>query len=152
MKKPKWPFVIGGAIGGMLVYFLEPKKGPQRRQKVNMPQNFTPPRVPGSVTEVVSVVKEKVRTGTPDNSNPDDNTLRDRIESEIFRDDKTSRENININVVEGVVEIRGEQPSQADIDGLVKKIRAISNVKHVHSYLHLPGTPAPNKAEVIQAS
>ena len=90
--------------------------------------------------------------GLHDNIDPDDNTLRDRIESEIFRDELTSREFININVVGGIAEIRGEQPTQADMDALIRRVQGIRDVRGVHSYLHLPGTEAPNKAEVIQAS
>ncbi|GAC1445934.1 MAG: hypothetical protein NVSMB52_08950 [Chloroflexota bacterium] len=88
----------------------------------------------------------------PDNSDPDDSTLRDRIESEIFRDPKTSRQHINVNVANGVVELRGEQATQEDIDTLVKTVHAIANGKDVHNYLHLPGTTAPNKEPEGEAS
>jgi len=96
-------------------------------------------------------VKEKVGH-KPNNLDPDDATLRDRVESEVFRDPETSREHINVNVVGGVVELRGEQRTQDDIDNLVKTVRSIANVKDVHNYLHLPGTPAPNKESALQNS
>jgi osmotically-inducible protein OsmY len=74
------------------------------------------------------------------------------VESEIFRNPQTSREHINVNVVGGIVELRGEQAAQGDIDRLVQAVKGIPNVKGVHNYLHLPGTPAPNKESAIEAS
>ena len=87
-----------------------------------------------------------------DNSNPDDATLKDRVESEILRDPTFRRAPINFNVENGVVVIRGEMISQDDIDRLVSRARAISNVTGVESYLHLPGTSAPNKEQAIRVS
>lgn len=97
-----------------------------------------------------STVSERV-SAQRDNPNPDDLTLRDRVESQIFADTETSRENININVIDGIVEVRGELP-QGEIDALLQHIKGIPDVKGVHSYLHTPGTPAPNKVSVLEVS
>jgi hypothetical protein len=145
-RKPKWPLLFGGAAGAALVYFFEPGKGSQRRPSVKVPLG------PELGSKVVGTVKERVPFIKPDNPNPDDTTLRDRVESEVFSDTETSRASININVVDGIVEIRGEQPTQEAIDQLVARVQGIANVKGVHSYLHLPGTPAPNKESAIRAS
>lgn len=98
------------------------------------------------------VVQETFHLQPPDNPNPDDVTLTDRVESELFRDPSVPKGSININSVNGRVELRGELSSQPQIDDLVSKVRRIPGVKDVHSYLHLPGTPAPNKASAIEAS
>lgn len=169
-------FVVAAILGGGLAYFLDPKSGSQRRGKVTgrfgssssfpgssdgWSSSSTATSSSGSSTGSSSPTSTaagptggpaNTASGSHDNVDPDDNTLRDRIESEIFRDEETSREHINISVIGGVVEIRGEQPTQADIDALIQRVRGIRDVLGVHSYLHLPGTDAPNKAEVIQAS
>jgi len=88
----------------------------------------------------------------PDNPNPDDNTLRDRVEIELFRRAWVPKGNLNIDVVDGVVELRGQLKHQTDIDTLIKDARAVQHVKDVRSFLHLPGTPAPNKESAIEAS
>jgi osmotically-inducible protein OsmY len=87
-----------------------------------------------------------------DNPNPDDQTLKDRIESEVFRDPAIPKGNININVADGIVVLRGELETAADIDNVIAKVRAVPDVQRVESYLHLPGTPAPNKASVLHVS
>lgn len=150
--------MIAGTVAGAM-YFLDPQNGAQRRKMV-LDQLGSSARTGASGAgqaaarvggQAYGIVQETVKR-TPDNPNPDDNTLRDRVESEIFRDPETSRENINISVVDGTVEIRGELPNQGEIDDLIQRVQKIPNVRNVHSYMHLPGTPAPNKASAIEAS
>lgn len=153
------PLLIGGAIGAALAYFLDPSRGASRRNKTvdQFGSKFGQASSSAASTagytagQVQGVMRENV-PHRRDNPNPDDLTLRDRIESEIFRDPKTSRQEMNIDVVDGVVELRGELPSQSAIDDLIARVKNIPDVKGVTSYLHLPGTPAPNKESAIQAS
>ena len=73
----------------------------------------------------------------------DDATLKDKVESELFRDEHEIKGAVNINAQEGVVQLRGELPSQDLIDALVERTRKIHGVSEVESLLHLPGTQAP---------
>ena len=73
----------------------------------------------------------------------DDATLKDKVESELFRDEHEVKGSISVNAQEGVVQLRGELPSQALIDALVERTRQIHGVRDVESLLHLPGTEAP---------
>lgn len=154
MKK----FLTAGIIGAALAYFLDPNTGTRRRNitrdKLMSLLGRTKQTASQQVTRAsgtaFGIVQERVPQPR-DNPNPDDTTLRDRVESEIFRDPQTSREHINVNVEDGIVVVRGEQPTQAAIDALVSRIQGIPDVKGVESYLHLPGTPAPNKESALRA-
>ena len=73
----------------------------------------------------------------------DDATLKDKVESELFRDEHEVKGSISVNAQEGVVQLRGELPSQDLIDSLVHRTRQIHGVKDVESLLHTPGTEAP---------
>jgi osmotically-inducible protein OsmY len=73
----------------------------------------------------------------------DDATLKDKVESELFRDEHEVKGSININAQEGVVQLRGEVPSQGLIDALVERTEKIQGVREVESLLHTPGTEAP---------
>jgi hypothetical protein len=131
-------------LAGMAIeYFLHPGKGTQRR---NALMNQL-----GPVAGGVGPLKGMMPRGH-DNDNPDDVTLKDRVESEVLRDPKFGRAPINFNVENGIVVIHGELPTQSDIDDLVGKVQGIRNVKGVENLLHLPGTPAPNKLSAIEAS
>jgi osmotically-inducible protein OsmY len=73
----------------------------------------------------------------------DDATLKDKVESELFREEHDVKGAININAQQGVVQLRGEVPSQGLIDALVERTQKIQGVREVESLLHTPGTEAP---------
>lgn len=73
----------------------------------------------------------------------DDATLKDKVESELFRDEHEVKGAISINAQQGVVQLRGELPSQDLIDALVNRTQQIHGVREVESLLHLTGTEAP---------
>jgi len=73
----------------------------------------------------------------------DDATLKDKVESELFRDEHEVKGAININAQEGIVQLRGEVPSQDLIDTLVDRTSKIRGVRDVENLLHTPGTEAP---------
>ena len=107
---------------------------------------------PGSTGAGAGAATQQSGANQPDNPTPDDNTLRDRVETELFRRAWVPKGNINIDVVDGIVELRGQLKHQTDVDTLIKDARAVQHVKDVRSFLHLPGTPAPNKESAIEAS
>jgi osmotically-inducible protein OsmY len=73
----------------------------------------------------------------------DDATLKDKVESELFRDEHEVKGSISVNAQHGVVQLRGELPSQGLIDTLVDRTAQIHGVREVESLLHLAGTEAP---------
>jgi osmotically-inducible protein OsmY len=73
----------------------------------------------------------------------DDATLKDKVESELFRDEHEVKGSISVNAQKGVVQLRGELPSQGLIDALVERTQQIHGVRDVESLLHLAGTEAP---------
>ena len=50
---------------------------------------------------------------------------------------------IDVNVQQGVVQLRGEVPNSDMLNDLVGKTRRVQGVRDVESLLHLPGAPAP---------
>jgi hypothetical protein len=73
----------------------------------------------------------------------DDATLKDKVESELFRDEHEVKGAVNVNAQEGIVQLRGQLPSQDLIDSLVDRTRKIHGVRDVENLLHTPGTEAP---------
>ena len=73
----------------------------------------------------------------------DDATLKDKVESELFRDEHDAKGAISVNAQQGVVQLRGELPSQALIDALVDRTQQIHGVREVENLLHTTGTEAP---------
>ena len=77
----------------------------------------------------------------------DDVTLTRKVETEIFRDAGSVKSNVNVNVVDGVVWLRGEVKHPDEIAALESQARAIPEVRGVENLLHLPKTPAPTRAD-----
>lgn len=152
-------FLTAGVIGVALAYFLDPKSGKQRRNmaldkigsKAGRAVNQAGNQAQNVSQQATGAVKQR-GSSPPDNPNPDDKTLTDRVESQVFANTEFGREHLNINTVDGVVYVRGELHTQDQINQVVSEIKGVANVKGVENYLHLPGTPAPNKESALDAS
>jgi hypothetical protein len=77
----------------------------------------------------------------------DDVTLARKVESEIFRGRGPSKATVNVNVVDGVVWLRGEVKRPEQSRRLEEKARSIPEVRGVENLLHLVKTPAPTRAD-----
>lgn len=75
----------------------------------------------------------------------DDNTLKGKVETEIFRNESIPKGQINVHVVDGVVELRGEVKQPEMKKDIETTARAIPEVREVSNLLHLPKTPPPKK-------
>jgi osmotically-inducible protein OsmY len=138
-------------LGAGLTYFFDRENGARRRAQAR--DRFLAffrgrGRDLGGVGKSVQsqayglVQKAKHRTEQP-KPDPDDATLAQKVESEIFRAADVPKGQINVNAEHGVVILRGEV-AQADlIEELEKKTRAVQGVKGVENLLHVTGTEAP---------
>ena len=82
----------------------------------------------------------------------DDETLRQRVESQLFRDRHIPKGDLNINCEHGMVILRGELDSPLEIAQLEERVRPTPGVRGVQNLLHPHGTPAPNKQRSYNAN
>jgi hypothetical protein len=59
--------------------------------------------------------------------------------------------NVNIAAQDGVVVLRGQVERPDQIESLEARVRKVHGVRDVENLLHLPDTPAPNKADACSA-
>ena len=109
-----------GAIAAALVYFFLDS---QRRQRA------------------VGQVKGLVTRHAP----VEDQTLKAKIESEVFRDTAAPKGDVNVNVEQGVVYLRGQLDDQSMIDDLARRVESVSGVDRVENLLRTPGSEAPTQ-------
>lgn len=81
-----------------------------------------------------------------------DPALAQKVESEVFRDKDIPKGNLNVNVENGVVYLRGEVTDRAIMDQLVARTRNVDGVRGVENLLHLPSEAAPTKDETSQGA
>jgi hypothetical protein len=138
------------ALGGALVaFFFDPTSGRRRRTQLaqRIPAFFRrrareAGRMGRAATAEAYGVKQKVTHLREEPKDLNDPALAAKVETILFRDAEVPKGQINVNVQDGVVQLRGEVPRPEMIDDLVEKARSIQGVREVENLLHLPGTPA----------
>jgi osmotically-inducible protein OsmY len=141
---------LGGALGALLAYFFDPQNG-NRRRHVAYDRTAAFVRAGGrratragrGVAAEAYGVSQKVQHRKEQPKDYDDATLAAKIQSEVFGDPDIPKGNLNVNVQDGVVQLRGEVPRPELIDELVAQTRKVQGVRDVENLLHLPGSAAP---------
>jgi BON domain len=144
--------LLGGAvIGGLVAFLFDPRLGRGRRtylrdrtvgvvhRRAKRTRRFG--RMIGSYGR--GYLARLFHRHPADRLQPDDATLAHKVETELFRPADVPKGQININVQNGVVQLRGEVPQPEMIHDLGQRARHIAGVLEVENLLHLPGTPAP---------
>ncbi|MDA0185038.1 BON domain-containing protein [Solirubrobacter phytolaccae] len=72
----------------------------------------------------------------------DDQTLADRVRSEIFRAPDAPKGDVSVDVQAGVVYLRGTA-DEAWTERFGKEARKVQGITGVKNLLHAPGTPTP---------
>lgn len=138
------------AIGAALMYFFDPTDGTRRRHMaVDRTKSFFRRRASsgsGAVASQAHALKQKAtHLREEEKPQPNDATLKAKVESEIFRDPEAPKGQIDVNAENGVVYLRGETERPELIEELEQQVKKIPGVKGVENLLHLPGEPAPAK-------
>jgi hypothetical protein len=144
----------GAAMGAALMYFCDPQQGRRRRAKAR-DQLAARWRRAGRDLERQRRYQAGVAEGRRHQSGAahpavDDRTLADRIRSELGT--RFPHERVSLDVVDGVAELRGEMPDRDAMEDLIWRVCCVSGVAAVCDLMHLPGQPAPTKAEARRAS
>jgi BON domain len=99
----------------------------------------TPLRQAGRVANAVRGRAMSLRSKPKD---LDDVTIARKVETEIFRTRSIRKGDIDVNVVDGVVFLRGTAKNPAQVKSIEAKARTVPEVRDVQNLLHLPKTPA----------
>jgi len=130
-------FAFAGAIGAALAYFFDPDNGRKRRKEA----------IKRTATRLQGLKEKATHLSEQERPQPDDARLARKVESEIFRGADVPKEQINVNVEDGVVYLRGELEQPDLIEDLGAQARKVHGVRAVENLLHVPGEEAPAKAE-----
>ena len=142
-----------GLCGACVMYLMDPERGRRRR---NMTRDRFMARCRrmwraavavwrGAAADAYGVSHRMVHLVPRETDVPDDETLCQRVESQLFRDRAIPKGNLNITAEHGTIILRGELDSPAEIVKLEKRVARVPGVRGVQNMLHPHGTPAPNK-------
>lgn len=149
-------FVGAVAIGYGLAYFLDPDQGARRRNTLRDQLASKARRSAGSVAGAAQGVGGKAKgvaakaasVTRDEEPPPNDQALADKVRSEVLGDPDVPKGNINVDVSDGIVALRGEVDSRDLMQKLDADVRKVAGVRDVQNLLHLPGEQPPNLSPV----
>jgi hypothetical protein len=140
----------GGLVSGSLTtYFFDPRNGKRRRHELTDRSSGAVRRLArrssrGATGALVRVgglgaralhLRERRKELT-------DESLTQKIMSEVFRDPALPKGAVNVNVEHGRAVLRGEVATTDLIGELESRVRDVVGVRDVENLLHVTGTPA----------
>jgi osmotically-inducible protein OsmY len=139
-------FALFAAAGAAFAFFLDPQNG-RRRRHMAWDQTTSFFRRKGRrlaravASETYGVRMKASHLREASKPQPNDATLVQKVESEVFRDPAIPKGQINVNAENGVVFLRGEVDSPTLIHFLEKETREVKGVRAVENLLRLaPGS------------
>jgi hypothetical protein len=141
----------GIAAGALLEYFLDPAAGKRRRHvardralsRARRGERRVMKRARRAESHAFGVARRTFNAGRSDRVQPDDVTLAQKVQGELFRHAGVDKGRISVNAEDGVVFLRGTLEHDEDIERLATAARAIDGVREVENLLHAPGTASP---------
>ena len=138
--------VAGGVVGAGLEYVLDAKLGRTRRA---LARDRTAGAARRGARRVVRRRRMLVSQGKGNlarllhlggrgQRHPDDVTLARKLETELFRPADVPKGQINVNVHDGVVQLRGQVPTGEMMRDLVAKASDVAGVRRVENLMHVP--------------
>lgn len=141
------------AIGALGMYFLDPQRGTRRRNVLRDRVAAVPRRLGRRLTRKAGLVQARSRALAARATHVrerrkelSDETLADKVRSEVFRDPTLPKGAVNLNVEAGRVVLRGEVAAPALVEELERRVRGVVGVREVENLLHPPGAEAPQHA------
>ena len=153
--RPAFPILAvaagGLAVGALLEYFLDPKAGRRRRHvardralsRLRRGERRAIVRARRAESHAVGIARRTISARRRAEEPPDDLTLAQKVESQLFRRAGVPKGHVSVNAEEGVVFLRGVMERQEDIDRMGEQARRIEGVRAVENLLHVAGTRAP---------
>jgi osmotically-inducible protein OsmY len=143
-------FLRLAVIGAALVYFFDPQQGARRRAMARdrvlaffRKRGRKAARLGRKASSDAYGLKQRLAHRQEAPKDFDDQTLKAKVESEVFRPADAPKGDVDVNVENGVVYLRGQVEQQL-IEDLDQRVRSVQGVRAVENLLHVPGTEAPS--------
>jgi osmotically-inducible protein OsmY len=129
------------AVGGAVYYFFVGEQGAKRREQANERARELLGRAKGAAEEAGEAVSaeaermtEEAQDVTEQATSVDDQTLKQKVETEVLGGDAPESQ-VDVNVANGVVTLRGELDQPGLIEDLEQRVRKVQGVRGVENLL-----------------
>jgi hypothetical protein len=149
-----WNALVGGVLGALLTYFLDPQAGRRRRNRVRHQIGTAArrgwkglaglagsgrtagPGGPGTAPGLEPPDEDPLAT-------PNDATLANKVRSVVGADPRVPKGRINVNAEGGVIVLRGELDQPGQVAAIEERARGVPGVRDVRNLVRLPDEPPP---------
>jgi osmotically-inducible protein OsmY len=156
IRKGLWT-ATAGAAGAAVAWFLDPDRGRARRNRTKDQAAAALRRRKADVERAARYREGKAEGAAIEargggQPRPQDDVGVTHAVRQAFSATGVATGDVTVEAVDGVVTLRGQVASDDDKRRVEEAAGSAAGVREVQSWLHLPGQPAPNKAEALQAS
>ena len=144
-------FLTTSALGAATAYFLDPDQGARRRNEardralklLRTSSRQAAGAARAAADQATGAAREAVTAASGGGEPPaSDQALKAKLETELFRPADAPKGDVAVDVVGGVVTLRGEVKTRAEVSALEEAARAVAGVQDVENLLHTPDEPA----------
>ena len=145
------------AAGAAAAYFWDPDNGTARRTQLLDQVNAKANRAKRDAQQHLHHQQDRLggvaakATGKGHFTPEGDRTVKDQVDQVLGSLDVDTT-SVTADVVDGRLVLRGQVASAEAQQEVEEQARGVQGVDDLSSFLHLPGAPAPNKAEAMSAS
>ena len=141
--------LIAGVLAGVgLAYFFDPNSGSRRRHALRDRTLASVRRVfrrtarlgRGAAADAEGLAQKALHLREQRKPDLSDETVTAKIMSEVFRDPKLPKGDVNVNVEHGVAVLRGTVERSGLVDELVGRVRKVQGVRDVENRLNVQET------------
>lgn len=157
MAARKLTALVAGALGAGAAYFLDPDRGRSRRAQARDQASAALRRRKREADAEMRYAAGRAEgakaraSGAGQFTPEDDIDIVHAIEGALAGLEFPTSD-VKVDVVDGVASLRGQVQEAAQTEEVARRVKAVPGVVEVQSYLHTPGTPAPNKAASLETS
>lgn len=134
------------ALAAALMYFFDRENGKRRRHMaVDRTAGFFRRKTRQldrgrrrAASAGYGAAQKAMHRGEEEKPQPNDATLKAKVESEVFRDARVPKGSVDVNAENGVVYLRGEVDSPDLVAALEEATRKVQGVREVENRLHTP--------------
>lgn len=144
-------------IGAAAAYLFDPERGRARRAKL---RDQTVSKARGATRDAERQLEyaqgrldgaAAKASGAGQFTPESDTHLREHLR-QVIAEAEFPTTDVTVDVVDGVATLRGQLRTPDQVKTLRATVADVPGVERVESFLHLPDTPAPNKADAIKAT
>lgn len=143
-------YILAAALGAAAMFFFDPDHGKRRRALARdrtagtwRRAELVGERLQRRVVSDAYGASQRLSHPEGEQQEPaNDAVLAQKVMTELFRDQRIPKGDINVNAENGIVQLRGQVKHPEEILEIEGRVRRIPGVVEVENLLHLPGTPA----------